>query len=190
MSFKHQLPTLLTLSRILGAPMLLFPFLKNNELVWWFTTFFFIALSITDYFDGALARKYNVVSNFGKYFDPAGDKVLVLFSLILLMHFRDLSPLIVIILLTRDTLIGSIRSFGASIGLVLQARSLGKFKTVLQMIGLPILMIPQIPSFPTAFNQYKLGTAILWLACFVSVVSLIDYALVLYRSLKAVDKHV
>lgn len=190
MSFKHQLPTLLTLSRVVGAPILLLPFIKDSDPVWWFTTVSFIALSLTDYFDGMLARKYNVVSNFGKYFDPAGDKVLVLFSLVLLMHFKGLSPFIIMILLTRDVLIGSIRSFGASMGLVLQARSLGKFKTVLQMIGLPILMAPQILLLPLAFSQYRLGTAILWVACLISLISLIDYALVLYRSLKAVDKPV
>jgi CDP-diacylglycerol--glycerol-3-phosphate 3-phosphatidyltransferase len=188
MSFKHQIPTILTLSRVIGAPILLLPFIKDNDAVWWFTTVAFILLSLTDYFDGMLARKYNVVSNFGKYFDPAGDKVLVLFSLVLLMHFKGLSPFIIMILLTRDVLIGSIRSFGASMGLVLQARSLGKFKTVLQMIGLPILMAPKFFPLPMAYGQYRVGTLVLWLACIISVVSLIDYALVLYSSLKAVDK--
>ena len=184
----HKLPTILTLSRIVGAPVLLFPFLKDSDLVWWFTTFSFIALSLTDYFDGRIARKYNMVSNFGKYFDPTGDKVLILFALVLLMHFKGLSPFILIILLTRDFLVGSIRSFGASIGLVLQARPLGKFKTVLQMVGLPILIAPQFLPLPPAFNQYRLGTAVLWVTCLISAVSLIDYALILYRSLKAVDK--
>ena len=188
MSFKHQLPTILTLSRVVGAPFLLIPFLKDSDPIWWFTTLTFIALSLTDYFDGMLARKYNVVSNFGKYFDPAGDKVLVLFSLVLLMHFKGLSPFILMILLTRDVLIGSIRSFAASMGLVLQARSLGKLKTVLQMVGLPILMAPEILPLPMAFNQYRLGNVIVWGACLISVISLADYALVLYRSLKAVDK--
>ncbi len=179
-----KLPFYLTLSRIVGAPFLGLVFFLNEPLAWWFSAALFIALSITDYFDGMLARKYNVVSNFGKFFDPTGDKILVLFALIILLHLKNLDPYVVIILLCRDIFIGTIRSYAASTGLVIAARPIGKWKTGFQMVAIPLMLAPvdQIFFIPT----FLAGHILLWLAAALSIWSLIDYSLILIRSLKTV----
>lgn len=173
----EKLPFYLTLSRIVGAPLLLLVFFINTPTAWWFVFFIFIALSITDYFDGALARKYNVVSNFGKYFDPTGDKILVLFALVILVHFKGAHPAFLLILISRDIIIGSLRSYAAASGVVLAARPLGKIKTTLQMVAIPMMMAPGLFGLP----WFLMGTWILWGACLISIVSLIDYSLQLKK---------
>ena len=172
-----NLPFYLTLSRIVCAPLLLIVFFSDASWAWWSTVVVFIALSITDYFDGHLARKYNVVSNFGKYFDPTGDKILVLFALIILVHFKGAHPAFLLILLSRDILIGSLRSYAAASGLVLAARPLGKIKTTLQMVAIPMMLAPGLLNIPF----YTIGTWVLWAACFISIFSLIDYSLQLKK---------
>ena len=139
--------------------------------------FIFIGLSITDFFDGRLARKYNVESNFGKFFDPTGDKILVLFALVILTHFKAANPAFLLILLSRDILIGSLRSFAAAEGTVLAARPLGKFKTTCQMVAIPMMLAPGLFGWP----WYEWGSWIMWLACGVSIVSIIDYGLQLKK---------
>ncbi len=167
-------PFYLTLSRIIGAPALTLLFLTQEPWAWWFCALIFIALSITDYFDGKLARKYNIVSNFGKYFDPTGDKILVLFALVLLVYFKNAHPAFLLILLSRDIIIGSLRSYAAAQNLVLAARPLGKLKTVLQMTAIPLMLIPDtfIP-----ISTFLIGSYILWGACLISIISLIDYTI-------------
>lgn len=169
-----KLPFYLTLSRIVGAPLLSLLFFNQEPWAWWLSAVFFAGLSITDYFDGKLARKYNVVSNFGKYFDPTGDKILVLFALVLLVHFKNAHPAFLLILLSRDILIGSLRSYAAAQGIILAARPLGKFKTTLQMVAIPLMLIPDLG---TPVSVFTLGSWILWTACFISIVSLVDYNL-------------
>ncbi len=167
-----NLPFYLTLSRIVGAPALTILFFYQEDWAWWLSSLVFTALSITDYFDGKLARKYNVVSDFGKFFDPTGDKILVLFALVVLVHLKNANPAFLLILLSRDILIGSLRSYAAAKGLVLAARPLGKLKTGLQMIAIPLMLLPNLP---LPFSPFVLGTWILWGACIISIVSLLDY---------------
>ncbi|MGH1468716.1 MAG: CDP-diacylglycerol--glycerol-3-phosphate 3-phosphatidyltransferase [Bdellovibrionales bacterium] len=169
-----KLPFYLTLSRIVGAPALTLLFFTQEPWAWWTSAVIFGALSLTDYFDGKLARKYNVVSDFGKFFDPTGDKILVLFALVLLVHFKAAHPAFLLILLSRDIIIGSLRSFAAAKGLVLAARPLGKLKTALQMIAIPLMLLPEMP---LPFSVFELGSWILWGACFISIISLLDYTL-------------
>lgn len=169
-----KLPFYLTLSRIVGAPLLTFLFFYQEPWAWWVAAVIFIALSITDYFDGMLARKYDVVSNFGKYFDPTGDKILVLFALVILVHLKNANPAFLLILLSRDIIIGSLRSYAAAQGLVLAARPLGKLKTALQMIAIPLMLIPDLP---TPMAPFVLGSWILWGACIISIISLVDYTI-------------
>ncbi len=118
--------------------------------IWIFTSFYFGLLSLTDYFDGMLARKYQMVSNFGKFLDPIGDKVVVLFGLVLLTLSKDLNPGFLLIFMTRDFIIGGLRSFAAAEGVVISARALGKSKAALQMVAIPLLFF-QITFYPLHF---------------------------------------
>lgn len=162
----------LTLVRIIFAPVLLLPWWYDTQSVWVFVSLFFGLLSLTDYFDGMLARKYNMVSNFGKFLDPIGDKVVVLFGLVLLTISKDLNPAFLLIFMTRDFIIGGLRSFAAAEGVVISARALGKSKAALQMVAIPLLLFPDnlIP-FPAFF----IGEIVLIISLVLSLVSALDY---------------
>lgn len=166
----------LTLIRIVGAPLLLLPWWIEGEGSWVFVSLYFGLLSLTDYFDGMLARKYNMVSNFGKFLDPIGDKVVVLFGLVLLTVSKELNPMYILVFMTRDFIIGGLRSFAAAEGVIISARALGKSKAALQMVALPMLLFPEniIPfNFPITF----LGKCVLFVSLILSVVSAFDYFL-------------
>lgn len=166
----------LTLVRIIGAPILLLPWWIEGEGVWIFVSVYFGLLSLTDYFDGMLARKYNMVSNFGMFLDPIGDKVVVLFGLVLLTISKDLSPGYILIFMTRDFIIGGLRSYAAAEGVLISARALGKSKAALQMIAIPLLLLPEY-LIPIPFSMSVIGELVLIISLILSVVSAFDYFL-------------
>lgn len=111
----------------------------------------FILASVTDFFDGYIARKYNMVSNFGKFMDPLADKLLVCSALIGLMHLGKLNIWFVLVIIARDFIISGFRLVAADRGIVIAAGMSGKVKTALQMIMICCL-IPMINS--TAFTVF------------------------------------
>lgn len=130
----------------------------------------FIAASLTDLADGKIARKYNLVTNFGKFMDPLADKLLVSAALIALVELRRIPAWIVIIIISREFIISGFRLVAADNGVVIAASYWGKFKTTFQMV-MVCLMIADIP-------QLKLVTDIvMWTALILTVVSLADYLL-------------
>lgn len=166
----------LTLIRIVGAPLLLLPWWKDNDYVWAFVSVYFGLLSLTDYFDGMLARKHNMVSNFGKFLDPIGDKIVVLFGLVLLTVSKDLSPFFLLIFMSRDFIIGGLRSFAAAEGVIISARALGKSKAALQMVAIPLLLFPE-NILPLPLPIVFIGKCVLIVSLILSVVSAFDYFL-------------
>lgn len=164
----------LTLSRIILSPLILMPWYISADWTWYFASFIFICLSITDFVDGYLARKYDLTSDFGKLFDPIGDKVMVLFGMVILTVSKDISPAFILIILSRDFLINGLRSYAASVGKVIAARPLGKYKATLQMIAIPLLLLPQDAfGLPTV----RLGQMALILSVVFSITSAFDYVL-------------
>lgn len=128
----------------------------------------FIIASLTDLADGKIARKYNLVTNFGKFMDPMADKLLVCAAMIALVEMGRIPSWIVIIIISREFLISGFRLIASDGGLVLAASYWGKFKTTFQMI-MVCLMIADIP-------QIRLVTDIvMWIALALTVVSLADY---------------
>ena len=114
----------------------------------------FIIASLTDMLDGKIARKYNLVTNFGKFMDPLADKLLVCSALI--------------IIISREFIISGFRLVASDNGVVIAASYWGKFKTTFQMIGV-VLLIFNIPALST------LTTIIVWIALALTVISLVDY---------------
>ena len=128
----------------------------------------FIAASLTDLLDGKIARKYNLVTNFGKFMDPLADKLLVCSALICLIQLEQLPAWMVIIIISREFIISGFRLVASDNGVVIAASYWGKFKTVFQMISV-ILLILNIPAL-------SLITQIcVWIALILTVVSLVDY---------------
>ena len=130
----------------------------------------FIIASLTDTLDGYLARKYHLVTNFGKFMDPLADKLLVCSALICFTATGQLAAWITIIIIAREFIISGFRLIAADNGVVIAASYWGKFKTVSQMI-LIILMIMDIQN--SAFQM--LIQVVLVIAVVLTVVSLIDY---------------
>lgn len=101
----------------------------------------FVGASITDYLDGYIARKHNLVTNLGKLLDPLADKILVLSALVMFTKNDQLSVWVVLIILFRELGITGLRSIAASEGVVIAAETLGKWKTVSQIIGILIIIL-------------------------------------------------
>ena len=128
----------------------------------------FIIASLTDMLDGKIARKYNLVTNFGKFMDPLADKLLVCSALICMIELRELPAWMVIIIISREFIISGFRLVASDNGVVIAASYWGKFKTTFQMIGV-VLLIFNIPALSS------LTTIIVWIALALTVISLVDY---------------
>lgn len=145
--------------------------------------------SITDALDGHLARKHNLVTDFGKFLDPLADKMLVISALVLLQHMGLIHPVITIIIIARELMVTSIRLIAASSeGKVIAAGWWGKAKTVTQMIATLLLMVEpvllgqiewawKIPFLTGATRETTaaIGTALLYVATLLTIISGMDY---------------
>ena len=167
-----NLPNKLTLFRVILIPFFVFFLLAP-----YFTGYgnyiavaIFIIASITDFLDGRIARKYNLVTNFGKFMDPLADKLLVSSALIGLIALDRIPAWIVIIIIAREFNISGFRLVAADNGVVIAASYWGKFKTAFQMITV-IVLILNIPGKAFAV----IGTVLIYISLALTVISLIDY---------------
>lgn len=128
----------------------------------------FIIASLTDLLDGKIARKYNLVTNFGKFMDPLADKLLVCSALICLIEMGRIPSWIVIIIISREFIISGFRLVASDNNVVIAASYWGKFKTTFQMI-MVCLMLANIPALEL------LTQIIMWIATALTIISLIDY---------------
>ena len=129
----------------------------------------FVIASVTDWFDGYLARKNHLVTNFGKFMDPLADKLLVCSAMICLIELERLPAWIVIVIIAREFIISGFRLIAAENGIVIAANYWGKFKTVSQMIMIILLLIDLGGAFDI------LGEIFIWLSLALTVISLITY---------------
>ena len=166
-----NLPNKLTIVRIIMIPFFVFflltDFVAGSK---WIATVLFCAASITDFVDGHIARKYNLVTNFGKFMDPLADKLLVCSALICLIALDRIPAWIVIVIISREFIISGFRLIAADNGVVIAASYWGKFKTASQMVTV-ILLVLNIQN--TVFTV--LGTVFIYISLVLTVVSLIDY---------------
>jgi len=134
-----------------------------------FAAIIFVGASITDYYDGKIARKYNLITNLGKLLDPLADKILVISALVTLAKFNQISLWFVIIIIFRELLITGLRSIVAAEGVVIAAESLGKWKTATQMVALTLIIL--IP-----FN-FTINNILLLIPLILTIVSGVEYVL-------------
>ena len=166
-----NLPNKLTIIRVCMIPFFVAALLfdhGNNYTMRIVANVLFIVASLTDLFDGKIARKYNLVTNFGKFMDPLADKLLVCSALICLIELGQLPAWVVIIIISREFIISGFRLVAADNGIVIAASYWGKFKTTFQMIAV-ILMIFNIPALATV------TMIMLVIAVVLTVISLVDY---------------
>ena len=145
-----NLPNKLTILRVIMIPFFVAALLYDggaNQNMRYVAAALFIIASLTDMLDGKIARKYNLVTNFGKFMDPLADKLLVCSALICMIELRELPAWMVIIIISREFIISGFRLVASDNGVVIAASYWGKFKTTFQMIGV-VLLIFNIPACP------------------------------------------
>ena len=166
-----NLPNKLTIIRVCLIPFFVAALLfdhGNNYTMRIVANVLFIVASLTDLFDGKIARKYNLVTNFGKFMDPLADKLLVCSALICLIDLGQLPAWVVIIIISREFIISGFRLVAADNGVVIAASYWGKFKTTFQMAAV-ILMIFNIPALTLVTN------IVVVIAVALTIISLVDY---------------
>ena len=178
-----NLPNKLTLLRVILIPIFIVFFILGCSYNYDYTyiniyrliaAIIFVIASITDYFDGKIARKYNLITNFGKLMDPLADKMLVITALFLLSINNEINYICTLIVILRELIISSIRLIALEKGQVIAASKLGKYKTATQMVSIVLIL----------FNIYKFNNylciityGLFYISMFFVIVSLIDYIL-------------
>lgn len=166
-----NLPNKITMLRIIMIPFFVFFMLTDLvEYSNYIAVLIFIVASLTDTLDGYIARKYNLVSNFGKFMDPLADKLLVCSALICLVEMDRLAAWIVIVIIAREFIISGFRLIAAEQQIVIAASYWGKFKTTFQMLMI-IVLILDIDN--AAFQM--LGIVLTYVSLALTVISLADY---------------
>lgn len=172
-----NLPNKITTVRVCLVPVFMLAFYLERTEAKVLATIIFIVASLTDFFDGYLARKYNLVTNFGKIMDAIADKVLVCAALVLLTEARRISAIITLIFISREFLISGLRTIAAKEGTVIAAGKTGKLKTATQMTAI-ILFLLFNPGNPDTFMPVYivyLANIMLYLALGLSVLSAFEY---------------
>jgi len=161
----------LTMLRILMIPVFIavLVYSKDRDIVYRYIALgIFVMASATDALDGYVARRYNMITDFGKLMDPLADKILVSSALIILIELGNISSWIVSIVIAREFIISGIRLIATEKNIIIAASPLGKLKTVSQMLSV-ILMLLSIKAISLITDLS------IWLMCILSVVSLLDY---------------
>lgn len=176
-----NLPNILAISRIISAPLLFFLLLLikgQDDLVFiswlnYFAALLFVISSVTDFFDGYIARKWNQITKLGAIIDPLADKMITLAAFLGLMIIDRANPWAVYLILVREFLITGFRSIIATQNVNLAARFSGKIKTVSQMIAIGFLCM-----------QWMGGEILLWISVFFSLYSGFEYIYSYYKTSK------
>lgn len=166
-----NLPNKLTILRVILIPFFVVFMLTNlgGGYGKYYALAIFIIASLTDLLDGKIARKYNLVTNFGKFMDPLADKLLVCSAMICLVEMKRLAAWIVIVIIAREFIISGFRLVASDNGVVIAASYWGKFKTTFQMIMIILLILDLGGVFKTV------EIVVVWIALALTVISLIDY---------------
>lgn len=167
-----NLPNKLTIFRVILIPFFVVCLLINpeNQTLRYVADLIFIVASLTDMLDGKIARKYNLVTNFGKFMDPLADKLLVCSAMICLLSIGQLPAWVVIVIIAREFIISGFRLIAANNGIVIAASMWGKSKTVSQMFMIIVL----VANIDHPVMQI-LGTVLIYVAAALTVISLLDY---------------
>lgn len=165
-----NLPNKLTLLRILLVPVFVFLLLCPifGEANKWIVLVIFCIACFTDFLDGKIARKYNLITDFGKFMDPLADKLLVCSALICLIDLGKLPSWFVVIVIAREFVVSGLRLIAVDNGIVIAASWWGKFKTAFQMALIILLLVD--------LGELKvIETIVFWATLALTLVSMVDY---------------
>lgn len=175
-----NLPNKLTMLRIILVPVFVLLLLKPmfGEANKWVVLTIFCVACFTDFLDGKIARKYNLITNFGKFMDPLADKLLVCSALICLVDLKLLPSWFVVLIIAREFVVSGLRLIAVDNGIVIAASWWGKFKTAFQM-ALIILCLINLEALKAV------TAAVFWLTLTLTLISMVDY---LWKNRKVVSQ--
>ena len=165
-----NLPNILSISRAVCIPVIVILLYTGEPACRIAAGIIFILACLTDFLDGKIARKYNLVTDFGKFIDPVADKLLVLTTMIMLVHLRMMDAWIVIIILCRELAVDGLRMVAVGQGKVIAAGPLGKWKTACQMVLITVMLVLNL----SVWESWPV-TALMILAVLLTVISAVDY---------------
>lgn len=184
-----NLPNKLTILRIILVPFMVAALLIPVSYNYLYAGIIFGIASLTDYFDGKIARERNLITDFGKFADPIADKILVISALVCFLALQVCDPIILIIVLFREFVVTSVRLSAASQGKVVAANMWGKAKTVSQIIAIVSVFFLQtlheiLVTYCANFDYFKweyyfyiIGEVMLWISVVFAVISGVKYVL-------------
>ncbi|MFZ7132118.1 MAG: CDP-diacylglycerol--glycerol-3-phosphate 3-phosphatidyltransferase [Eubacteriales bacterium] len=170
-----NLPNKLTLLRIIMIPIFIFFLLTKINHGRMIATIIFITASMTDWLDGFIARKYNLITVFGKFVDPLADKLLVSAALICLVELGDIPSWMVVIIIAREFAVTGLRVLAASDHIVIAASWWGKIKTITQMIA---IITTLLNNYPLRLFNYPVSILLMALATLFTIISGVDYFII------------
>lgn len=186
-SLRH-LPNFLTLFRIAVIPPLVIILLSPSKTAGLIATLIFAVASITDWLDGYLARRLEIVTVLGKFLDPIADKLMVMAALIMIIPFGRVPAWMVLVILGREIIITGLRGIASNEGIVIAASRLGKYKTIFQIVAILGLLLHYdyfwffgIRNPYLHANMHNVGIFYLWIAFVLTVWSGVDYLIRFFR---------
>lgn len=189
-----NLPNLLTIFRIVLIPLVLVLLDRGTPLECFLAAVVYTVAAITDFLDGYLARRRNLVSVLGKFLDPLADKLIVMASLVWLATMGRIATWLVVVLIGREITVTALRGIASSEGLVIAAGGGGKSKTAFQMVGIICLML----GYPYAVNfgivdlgyldMVRVGRALLYLSLVFSLLSAFEYVKLFVDAVEAKER--
>ena len=165
-----NLPNKLSIARALCIPVIVILLYLSDPTCRIIAGIVFILACLTDFFDGRIARKRNLVTDFGKFIDPVADKLLVLTTLIMLNHMKLMDAWIVIVILSRELSVDGLRMVAVTKGRVIAASPLGKWKTTCQMVLISLMLILNL----SVYQVWPI-TVLAMITVFMTLFSAVDY---------------
>ena len=170
-----NIPNRLTIVRVIMVPLFVAAFLAE-PVSDWVALVLFAAAGLTDMLDGMIARKYNMVTNFGKLMDPLADKLMVMAALVCFAYAKIVHPAVVIIILAREFLVTGLRMLAVTEGKVIAADIWGKLKTVSQDVGIIVILAWKALEHAEFSPVLKvLSTVCIWIMTVLTVTSAVNY---------------
>ncbi len=178
---KRHVPNFLTLGRMVLVPPIVILLFFPGKLPSAVAAFIFFIASLTDFFDGFIARRFKVESSFGRFMDPIADKVLVTSALIMLIALGRVPAWVVMLIITREVAVSALRALTKTWNTTLQPSPVGKLKAVFQFAAIVPLMVHYTYKFVIPIDFHLIGTVLIYAALFLTLWSGIDYFVKFYR---------
>jgi CDP-diacylglycerol--glycerol-3-phosphate 3-phosphatidyltransferase len=187
-----NIPNVLTLLRIALIPLMVVLLLSDSRQDGFWAAAVFAVASTTDWLDGYLARRMQIVTVFGKFLDPIADKLMVMAALIMILPFGRVPAWMVLVILGREIIITGLRGIASSEGIVISASDLGKLKTIFQIVAILGLLLHYdyhwffgIDHPYLVVNMHNVGMFYLWIATAITIWSGVDY---LYKFMRVITR--